>query len=583
MTHVVVTGPAVHHHDGMRRVLVTAFQVTFASARRLVVVSFALEVVSALALAVQLYLLSVLLRRVLDTATPFDRLGLVVWPLLGVVATFLLSRVASAIVRELRWTISETVAADIERGVIARAAAAPLIEFDDPEFHNRIERCRNDAADQVWMVVSGFVGLTRGLLSSIAVAVVMASIAIELLFIGALALVPTALTLSLVSRRRYALYTDLTENQRERGYLVDLLTQRAGAKEARIYRTAWSLRPRYDALVTSRIAQLRADTRRRVVLIAAGDVMAVVILTVALLVALGFVADGRISTSDGGVAVAALFQLVGLLTAAGSGAASLRGSSFHVADYQAFIDGAPPAPELERGGTFETLEFRDVSFTYPGRDRSVFPPLSFTLRRGDLLLVRGPNGSGKSTLVAMLCGLLEPSEGMIVLDGEPVDDPTELARRCSLLFQDFIRFELELGHGIGIEDQQPDPARLASALERSRSETIVDAFPDGVHQRLGRTFASGQELSGGQWQRLALARALYHPTTPVLVLDEPTSMQDRDNTEVIHGLIRRLSGERTVVLVSHRDVGELQADLTIELGVDGTRARMIENDRGGTA
>jgi ATP-binding cassette subfamily B protein len=229
---------------------------------------------------------------------------------------------------------------------------------------------------------------------------------------------------------------------------------------------------------------------------------------------------------------------------------------------------AEPPRELQRG-----IELDGVSFSYPGTDVPVLENVSLALPAGATVAIVGENGAGKSTLVKLLCGFYRPSRGRILVDGVdlrrfPLED---WRQRIAAGFQDFARFEFLARQAVGVGDlaQLSSDTAIYRALERAQAQGVVDSLPDGLDTQLGKNYADGAELSGGQWQRLALGRALMRDTPLLLVLDEPTSALDPEAEQALFqryaSQARRVSGTAggITVMVSHRFSAVRSADLII--------------------
>jgi ATP-binding cassette subfamily B protein len=210
-----------------------------------------------------------------------------------------------------------------------------------------------------------------------------------------------------------------------------------------------------------------------------------------------------------------------------------------------------PMPQtLTRG-----LEFRNVWFRYPGRDDWALRDLNLSIAPGEKLALVGQNGAGKTTLIKLLTRLYDPTEGQVLLDGVDLReyDPDELRKHIGVIFQDFVRYQLSARENIGFGqiDRLDDAERLASSAERGGADTVVAELPEGMETMLGRWFDKGHELSGGQWQKIALSRAFMRDGE-VLVLDEPTAALDAEREYEIFQRFRDLTAGKIAVLISHR-------------------------------
>jgi ATP-binding cassette, subfamily B, bacterial len=242
----------------------------------------------------------------------------------------------------------------------------------------------------------------------------------------------------------------------------------------------------------------------------------------------------------------------------------------HAAE-QAAAAGMLPPPEALQAG----IEIQDLTFHYPGTSRPVLEHLDLTLPAGTIVAVIGENGSGKTTLAKLLLGMYRPDEGRILVDGMPLADlnPRTWRERCTAAFQDFARFQLPAVQSIGVADLprlDDEPAAL-QALERAGAADLARQLPQGLATRVGTAYTNGQELSGGQWQKLALGRAMRRETPLLVVLDEPTASLDAQAEHALfdrYAHAARHSAERTgavTVLISHRFSTVLMADLIVYL------------------
>jgi ATP-binding cassette subfamily B protein len=215
---------------------------------------------------------------------------------------------------------------------------------------------------------------------------------------------------------------------------------------------------------------------------------------------------------------------------------------------------APPAGA--RAGAPAGLLFENVGFRYPGKDEPALRGLSLHIPPGESLAIVGQNGAGKTTLVKLLTRLYHPTEGRILLDGIDLESwPLDsLRRRISVLFQDFNQYQLSVRENIGLGsiDHVDDEARVQRAAERGGADAVAAALPLGLDARLGTWFEKGSELSGGQWQKIALARAFMREEADILVLDEPTAALDAEAEHAVFRRFRELSDGRTTIVISHR-------------------------------
>jgi len=212
---------------------------------------------------------------------------------------------------------------------------------------------------------------------------------------------------------------------------------------------------------------------------------------------------------------------------------------------------------LKVGASGETgIRFEDVGFHYPGKESWALRHVDLTIRPGDSIALVGENGAGKTTFVKLLAGLYEPTEGRIVLDGRDLTtwDPEQLRKRFGVLFQDFNKYQLKLRENIGLGSVEHllDEPRIERAAERGGASELLHTLPGGLDAALGHWFEKGSELSGGQWQKVALARAFMREDADILVLDEPTAALDAESEHAVFERFRELATGRTTIVISHR-------------------------------
>jgi ATP-binding cassette subfamily B protein len=244
--------------------------------------------------------------------------------------------------------------------------------------------------------------------------------------------------------------------------------------------------------------------------------------------------------------------------------------------------------QLVRGPTPQTgLELRNVSFTYPGATRPAINNINLNIRPGESLALVGENGSGKTTLIKLITRLYEPTSGNILLDGLDLNDwdIDALRQRIGVIFQDFGRYQFSVGENIGAGDVRyiDDAERWAAAAETGMAAPFIEEMSEGYQTQLGRWFKGGRELSGGQWQKIALSRAFMRSDADILVLDEPTATMDAVSEAAMFDHFRRASGSKMIILISHRFSTVRAADhiVVIQDGAiveQGDHASLLELD-----
>ncbi|HIL58664.1 MAG TPA: ABC transporter ATP-binding protein, partial [Rhodothermales bacterium] len=270
---------------------------------------------------------------------------------------------------------------------------------------------------------------------------------------------------------------------------------------------------------------------------------------------------------------------------------TVSGQALYLADLFSFFEikprvasaaDAPPVPEPIREG----FVFEDVGFRYPGSEHWAVRHLSFELRAGEALALVGENGAGKTTLVKLLARLYDPDEGRILLDGRDLReyDLDSLRQSVGVIFQDFVRYHLTASENIAVGriSEREDRPRIETSAQRSLADAVIESLPEGYEQTLGKRFKTGVDLSGGQWQKVALGRA-YMRDAQLLILDEPTAALDARAEYEVFERFKDLTEGKTAVLISHRFSTVRMADRILvldgcEVEEVGTHEELLASD-----
>ena len=368
-------------------------------------------------------------------------------------------------------------------------------------------------------------------------------------------------------------------------HLVDLSVRQDAAKEIRVFGLQDELRRRLNETRRELRRRMRRADLQGVVVIAAGHVLFAAGFVSALLVVVRGAIGGEQSVGDVVLVVTLasqthnlVFHSVGLMVWLQRSAAAM-GRLTWLRDLVATL--YPPRAEDARlpGALREGIRFDKVGFRYPGTDTDVLRDIDLELPAGTTVALVGENGAGKSTLVKLLCGFYTPTEGQVTVEGVDLAGlPVEEWRaRIAAGFQDFVRFELVARESVGVGDLpvMADPAAVGAAVDRAAARDVVDRLPSGLETQLGKSYTNGAELSGGEWQKVALARAMMRERPLLLILDEPTAALDAHSEHVLferYAASARAAAETTgavAVFVSHRFSTVRMADLIVV--VDGGR------------
>ncbi|MBE1591910.1 ABC transporter ATP-binding protein [Nonomuraea angiospora] len=464
-----------------------------------------------------------------------------------------------------------------------------LAAFDDHDFHNAMRRARDSGVPDTATVVETTIAVVTGAVGVLASAVALGLLHPILMPLLLVAAVPAGWAAVRMARLGYQAFYRLSAARRRKFMLSDLMAERQPAAEVRAFTLRDFLLGQY-----AKVADLEQDVqldvaRRRAATKAGGDLLTGVA-TAGVYVVLGvLLAGGVIPLSVAGAAVLAIRTGQMSLTALIQTMNRLYEAGLYFGDYLAFCESArervppPPATPAEPA-PFRLLTAENITFTYPGADRPALSGVSVTVGRGEVIALVGENGSGKTTLAKLLAGLYRPQEGTIRWDGVDLGafDGDALRRRISVIAQDHTRWPLTVRENI-VMGHPLEEDRLAAASAAAGADEVVARLPDGYDALLDRRFRGGHDLSGGQWQRIAVARGFYRDDAALVIFDEPTSALDARAEHALFERIRGHAADRTIVLITHRLASVRYADRIYVLdggaiAEQGTHAELMERD-----
>ena len=449
---------------------------------------------------------------------------------------------------------------EAERRLLAKAAKVDLGHFDNSNWHDRLARAKRDVnwrpGDLTWSVL----GLSGNIITIILMASLLASLHYVLVILAIGAAVLSLALESRVTSRLYEFFYKETPEERERGYMGDLLVQPRNTKEIRAYTLADYLLGRHrklsDGLFKKRELMYKSGTRVSLLTgLVTGTTLALAYLFVAIKGAEGSIDPGGVV-----LVIGAFTSVSGTLGQISSTFVAVDQHTTFLDDYFSFLAieplvHTPDKPRALPGLFSDGIQFDNVTFTYPGGTEPVVAGLNLNIRSGELIALVGENGAGKSTIVKLLLRFYDADKGSVKVGGLDLKevDPEILRSRIGILFQDYANYELTVRENVvmGRPDVAADDQRVLKALHDSRSEWLVNKMPNGLDSKVGRLFEGGHDLSGGEWQRLALARIMYRDAD-IWILDEPTSSLDPEaETGIFTELKENLKG-RIGIVISHR-------------------------------
>jgi ATP-binding cassette subfamily B protein len=510
-----------------------------------------------------------------QTLSQWVNSGLLNWLGLLLLAEFalaVLSDILGRVVSLIDSLLSERVSNVSSVRLMQHAATLDLEDFEDAEFQDQLERARRQS--------SGRMTLMGQLLSQAQDMVTVASFAAGLLVYAPwlivlllLALVPAFLGEAHFNAQSYSLDFVRTPERRELDYVRQTAASVETAKEVKIFGLHSFLIDRYVRLATDFYAANRRLALRRAgwggVFTAMGTVGYYLAYAYIVLRTLG----GEFSIGDLTFLAGSFRRLRTLLEGLLSSFSSTAGQALYLDDLFAFFQVKPEILSPQNPRPFphpisQGFVFEDVGFIYPGAESWAVRHLSFTLQAGEVVALVGENGAGKTTLVKLLTRLYDPDEGRILLDGHDLReyDLEALRGNMGVIFQDFVRYNLSASDNIAVGriTHRDDHERISKAASRSQADSVIARLPGKYEQMIGKRFKNGVELSGGEWQKIAIARA-YMREAEVLILDEPTAALDARAEFEVFRRFKELSEGKTAILISHRFSSVRMADRILVL------------------
>ncbi|HEY4107597.1 ABC transporter ATP-binding protein [Puia sp.] len=472
--------------------------------------------------------------------------------------------------------------------IMEHAAMLDLEQFEDTSFYDKLERARQQTNGRT-VLLSQVLGQVQDLISMAFLAVGLMAFNPWLILLLLIAVVPAFLGESHFNDRSYALMRAQTAERRELDYLRYLGASDETAKEVKLFSLSRFLIDRFKGLSD----KFYEDARDLAVRRSAWGVLFALLGSVGYYGAYVYIilkaVNGRLSIGDLTFLAGSFRQLRSLLEGILSRFTSVSQGAIYLQDLFEFFEIKPRIVRIAQPRPFpqpirEGFRFEDVGFRYLYSERWANRHLNFTLRPGERLALVGENGAGKTTLIKLLTRLYDPTEGRILLDGIDLReyDPEEVRRNVGVIFQDYLRYQMTMAQNIAVGNilNKDDRTLIEAAAEQSLANLLADRLPNRYDQELGRRFRQGVELSGGEWQKVALARA-YMRDAQLLILDEPTAALDARAEFEVFQRFSELTKGRTAVLISHRFSTVRMADRILvldkgELLEVGSHAELLE-------
>lgn len=443
--------------------------------------------------------------------------------------------------------------------IIQKALTLDLAHFEDSEFYDKMTRAREGASQRPLTVVSRTYGLVKDGLSLLAYGGLLLQFSLWAVLLLAVAAIPAFIAETRFAKDTFRLFSWRVPEKREHHYLEVLLAREDFAMEVKLYQLGPALIERYRHIFDRLYQEDRDLNIRRTVwsyglsLISTAAFYGTYVWIISEAIA------GRISIGELTMYLVVFRQGQNTFTALLSSIGGMYEDNLYLANLYDFLGEVVSEPGgYARFGPQpdDGIRFENVSFTYPDNERPALDRVSFHLPPGRKLAIVGQNGSGKTTLIKLLTRLYTPTAGRILLDGRDLQewDLEVLQRRIGVIFQHFVRYQFTVGENVGIGDVDAmlEQSQWEVATDKSTARPFIEALPDQFQTRLGRWFKGGRELSGGQWQKIALSRVFMRSKADILILDEPTSAVDAEAEAEIFQRLQAVTQNQIAILISHR-------------------------------
>jgi ATP-binding cassette subfamily B protein len=473
-----------------------------------------------------------------------------------------------------RQTLGARLSIDINHSILEKAQTLELAHFEDPEFYDQLTRARREASSRPLSVVTGLLQLGQNAITLAGYIVVLVKWSPLAVFALIVAGIPATLVEVRYSNQAFRLRNHRAPENRRVSYLEHVLANDKHAKEVKALGLGRLLLDRYKELSETFYEEDRRLAVRRAAWGFAVALLGTLTFYGSYVVMAVAAAEGRITLGTMVLYVMAFRQGQQAFQAILGAIGGMYEDSLYMSNLFSYLDldtrpaaapararanGAPApvvAAPVAAPATAGGIAFEHVGFRYPDSDRWALRDVSLRVPAGEKIALVGHNGAGKSTFIKLLTRLYEPTEGRILLDGKDLRDwdKDALRKRIGVVFQDYNQYQFDVTEnvGLGSVEHMGDEARVERAIDLGGAREVVDALPRGRHAQLGRWFKDGVELSGGQWQKIALARAFMREEADILVLDEPTAALDAEAEHAVFERFKTLANGRTAILISHR-------------------------------
>jgi len=572
-----------------------AFRLVWSSSRKAAFVGFSLMPLSALLPAAQAWagklIIDAIVSAISQSMDAVTGLRYVLPYLLLEFGLILISSIVSQVRSLVDRILQSQLTNHVNTLIIHKAISLDLQFFEDPIFYDTLQNARRQADVRTLAIVNSTLQMAQQVITLVSLIVLLSQFSPWLAVIVFVAAIPSFLSQSQYAERAFRAVSRRAPEARLLNYLETLLTGNDTVKEIKLFGLGEPLLKRYQDLFTQFYLEDRAIAEKRSL---AGFGWGLL----SNLAYYGSYAWIVMRTVTGLITLGDMTMFLSIFRQSQSSFRSLLDSLNHLYESNLFLDNlltylqlepmlvVPADGRIVPTSVRQGIEFKNVSFRYPGSENYVLRDINLHIRPAERIALVGLNGAGKTTLIKLLTRLYDPTEGQVLLDGVDLRDYDlkSLHQRFGVIFQDFVRYQFTVRENIGFGqiDALTDIERIKEAAQRGGAAPTIEGFPNGYETMLGRRWEKGQELSGGQWQKIALARAFMRDAE-VLVLDEPTSALDAEAEYEVFRRFGELIEDRIAVLISHRFSTVRMADRIVVLADGkilelGTHAELMNVD-----
>jgi ATP-binding cassette subfamily B protein len=476
--------------------------------------------------------------------------------------------------------LQEKLTIHVQLMIMRHANSLDLSDFENAAYYDQLQQAQRESANRPVQMVSGVFGLVRSIITFATMVGLLIGLSPWIAVAALVSPIPAFISGSRYSWWGFQQMRRLSPTRRMMSYLTNVLTTDTFNKEIKLYTLGDHFIDRYEEISTGYYEETRSLLIRRYLAGFGWGALTIVASSATFLYVALQAVRGVISLGQLTVFTQAAQQVQGSFQGLLGGFQGIYEHGLYLSTLYDLLDrnpqiDAPVNPAPVRVPFQQGIEFRNVTFTYPGRTEPALDDVSFKIELGETVALVGKNGAGKSTIVKLLGRLYDPQAGQVLIDGVDVReyDPSELRKQFGMMFQDYAMYQLPVSENIGVGnvDMVRDREAIESAAIRGGATRLIESLPDRYDTILGKWFEDGHQLSGGEWQRIALSRAFMRDAQ-ILILDEPTSALDAEAEYDLFARIKQLAEGRMAIFISHRFSTTRRADRILVL----ENARLIE-------